>query len=323
MSDGRTSFLRYRITRRGIHRHSNSRSVHISHLTPNFALQAQHQPPTPNSTHFNFYFNMRLFTAAAIATCALAATNVAADGAEGAPWGYNANDTSMAAPDQWAEHYPTCGGQRQSPIDIETTAACISEKRSLTFSGSCADFNVSQSDESFTASVNGGSCAVTANGASYDMLQFHMHVPSEHTLNGEYLGGEVHFVHSNVDSSALLVTGVFFKAVEGESDPWVASVLDALDQVSANVTASASLTSYADLVNKAADAHGVFNYAGSLTTPACSEIVDWWVVKKPVDVSTADLERLQAQLRELHITDDGKNARPVQPLNGRVVTALL
>ncbi|POM63410.1 Hypothetical protein PHPALM_21197 [Phytophthora palmivora] len=64
-------------------------------------------------------------------------------------------------------------------------------------------------------------------------------------------------------------------------------------------------------------------YAGSLTTPACSEIVDWWVVKKPVDVSTADLERLQSQLRELHITDDGKNARPVQPLNGRVVTALL
>ncbi|ETM57055.1 hypothetical protein L914_00060, partial [Phytophthora nicotianae] len=53
------------------------------------------------------------------------------------------------------------------------------------------------------------------------------------------------------------------------------------------------------------------------------EIVDWWVVKKPVDVSTADLERLQSQLRKIQITDDGKNARPVQPLNGRVVAALL
>ncbi|EGZ12677.1 hypothetical protein PHYSODRAFT_287008 [Phytophthora sojae] len=267
---------------------------------------------------------MKIFAAAAIAACALTATSVNADGAEGAKWGYKPSDTSMAAPNQWAEHYPTCGGQRQSPIDIETTELDnVSEKRSLTFSGSCADFDVSQSDESFTASVNGGSCAVSANGASYNMLQFHMHVPSEHTLNGEHLGGEVHFVHSNADSSALLVTGVFFKAVQGASDPWVVSVLDALDKMSSNATASASLTSYADLVNKAADAQGVFNYAGSLTTPACSEIVDWWVVKKPVDVSTADLERLQSQLRELHITDDGKNARPVQPLNGRVVTALL
>ncbi|KAE8882898.1 hypothetical protein PF005_g26718 [Phytophthora fragariae] len=266
---------------------------------------------------------MKILAAAAIASYALIATTVSADGADGAPWGYKTNDTSMAAPDQWAEHYSTCGGQRQSPINIETTAGSNSEKRSLTFSGSCGDFNVAQSDESFMASVNGGSCAVSANGASYNMLQFHMHVPSEHTLNGEHLGGDVHFVHSNADSSALLVTGVLFKAVEGESDPWVVSVLNALDNVSTNAPASASLASYADLVNKAADTEGVFNYAGSLTSPACSEIVDWWVVKKPVDVSTADLERLQSQLRELHITDDGKNARPVQPLNGRVVTALL
>ncbi|POM70435.1 Carbonic anhydrase, partial [Phytophthora palmivora] len=131
--------------------------------------------------------NMKFFAAVAIAACAFTATNVAAAGADGTAWGYKTNDTSMAGPDQWAEHYPTCGGQRQSPIDIESTAGCISEKRSLTFSGSCADFNVSQSDESFTASVDGGSCAVTANGASYNMLQFHMHVPSEHTLNGEHL----------------------------------------------------------------------------------------------------------------------------------------
>ncbi|KUF84264.1 hypothetical protein AM588_10000659 [Phytophthora nicotianae] len=145
---------------------------------------------------------------------------------------------------------------------------------------------------------------------------------SEHTLNGEHLDGEVHFVHSNTDGSALLVVGVFLKAVDGgETDPWVASVLDALDTVSMNSTVGMSTTSYADVINAAADAQGVFNYAGSLTTPACSEIVDWWVVKQPVKLSTTDLKRLQSQLKELPITDDGKNARPVHPLNGRVVTA--
>ncbi|RLN94248.1 hypothetical protein BBJ28_00025738 [Nothophytophthora sp. Chile5] len=281
-----------------------------------------------------------------MAACALTESLVAADGAEGAAWGYKTNDASMASPEQWAEHYPTCGGSSQSPIDISVTAGCNSDERSLTLSGECADFNLTQSDESFKASVNGGtllicvldlsligqsfnvwdvatigSCAVSANDASYDMLQFHLHAPSEHTLNGKALDGEVHFVHSNTDGSALLVVGVFFEAVEGgETDAWVASVLDAMDTVSSNSTVPMSLASYSDLVNTAADAHGVYNYPGSLTTPACDEIVDWWVIKEPVQLSTTDFERLQSQLKELHVTDDGKNARPVQALNGRVIS---
>ncbi|RLN53550.1 hypothetical protein BBJ29_009257 [Phytophthora kernoviae] len=258
----------------------------------------------------------------ALVACTLAATFVAADGAEGDAWGYMSNDTHMASPEQWVEHYPTCGGSRQSPIDIEVSSGCSSETRSLTFSGKCTDYYLTQYEETFKAAINGGSCAVSANGATYNMAQFHLHAPSEHLLNGEHLDGEVHFVHSNSDGSALLVTGVFFKAVDGaETDPWVASVLDALDTVNMNETVSMSINSYADLINTAADAHGVFNYAGSLTTPACSEIVDWWVVKEPVKLSPADLERLQSQLKEIPITDDGKNARPVQPLNGRVITA--
>ncbi|KAE8883035.1 hypothetical protein PF005_g19967 [Phytophthora fragariae] len=260
----------------------------------------------------------------ALVACALSATSVTADGAEIAVWGYKHNDTSMASPEQWAEHYPTCGGSKQSPIDIEVSGDYNAETRSLTFSGECTHYNLTQSDEAFKAAVNGGSCAVSANNASYNMMQFHLHAPSDHTLNGEHLDGEVHFVHSNANGSALLVVGVFFKAVDGgATDAWAASVLDALDTVSMNTTVPMSITSYADLVNTAAESHGVFNYAGSLTTPPCSEIVDWWVVKEPVKISTTDLARLQSQLKELPITDDGKNARPVHPLNGRVVTAYL
>ncbi|POM69365.1 Carbonic anhydrase [Phytophthora palmivora] len=281
----------------------------------------------------------------ALVACALLSSSVAADGAESTSWGYKHNDSTMASPEQWSEHYPTCGGSRQSPIDIEVSPGCNAETRSLTFTGDCTEYNLTQNEEAFKAAVNGGacndktvtimfavltfvaeagSCAVSANNASYNMAQFHLHAPSEHTLNGEHFDGEVHFVHSNTDGSSLLVVGVFFKAVDGgETDPWVASVLDALDMVNMNSSVGISTTSYADIVNDAADAHGVFNYPGSLTTPPCSEIVDWWVVKEPVKLSTADLERLQSQLKELPITDDGKNARPVHPLNGRVVTAYI
>ncbi|CAI5708401.1 unnamed protein product [Peronospora destructor] len=262
---------------------------------------------------------MHIIAAATITTCALIIGNVTAAEDQHPPWGYKANDTRMARTNQWTTEYPTCDGQHQSPIDLLTTTNSSSKKRSLTFSGSCSDFNVTQSAESFFMSVIGGTCTVTTNGTSYSLKQFHMHMSSEHTLNGKHLDGEMHFVHSNANNSMVLVTGVFLAATKDKSDPWVVSVLNAMDKVSANGTVSTSLAPYANLVNKVADMQGVFNYAGSLTTPACNEIVDWWVVKKPVDVSTSDLSRLQFYLRQLNTTDDGKNARPVQPLNGRIV----
>lgn len=77
---------------------------------------------------------------------------------------------------------------------------------------------------------------------------------------------------------------------------------------------------YAPLLTKAASKGRVFNYPGSLTTPMCDEIVDWWVLEKPVQVSAADFDKFQAHLEKLPATDHGRGARPVQPLNGRAIT---
>ncbi|TYZ53277.1 hypothetical protein PybrP1_005527, partial [[Pythium] brassicae (nom. inval.)] len=38
-------------------------------------------------------------------------------------------------------------------------------------------------------------------------------------------------------------------------------------------------------------------------------------------VSPADFDKFQSHLKRLPATDHGRGARPVQPLNGRVVTA--
>ena len=54
-----------------------------------------------------------------------------------------------------------------------------------------------------------------------------------------------------------------------------------------------------------------FTYAGSLTTPPCTEGVTWFVLKTPVEISA---EQIQA-FADLFPHD----VRPVQPLNGRVV----
>ncbi|EEY66952.1 carbonic anhydrase, putative [Phytophthora infestans T30-4] len=243
---------------------------------------------------------MKFFTAASplIAACALTEITVSAQ-TTGAPWGYKTNDPTMGGPAQWADHYPTCGGSRQSPIDITTTTGGSLATRSLAFSGECANFNLTQATDTFVASVVGGSCAASANGASYSMAQFHIHAPSEHTLDGKPLDGEVHFVHSNADGSALMGVGVFRQVAN------------------AGTTDSGS---YANVVSS--NAVRTYNYPGSLTTPGCDEIVDWWVVQQPMSISSADFTRLPTQRKELSVTDNGNNARPVLPLNGRTVVSL-
>ncbi|KAG3072902.1 hypothetical protein PC128_g20118 [Phytophthora cactorum] len=236
---------------------------------------------------------MKISVASAmVAACVLTKTIVTAETSGGHPWGYKHDDPAMASPEQWVQHYPTCGGSRQSPINIDVVTGGDLAARSLSFSGSCGDFNLTQSDESFKGAVVDGSCSVSANNSA------------------------------NSDGSALLVVGLFFQVGDFETDPWMVPVLDGMDAVTPENWQKLNLASYAALVNTKADADRVYNYPGSLTTPACDEIVDWWVIPTPVQLSSKDLARLQTNLKKLHVTDNGKNARPVQELNGRNITSL-
>ena len=54
-----------------------------------------------------------------------------------------------------------------------------------------------------------------------------------------------------------------------------------------------------------------YTFMGSLTTPPCSEHVRWFVMESPVSISPEEVNTFAA-LYPL-------NARPTQPLNGRVV----
>jgi carbonic anhydrase len=54
-----------------------------------------------------------------------------------------------------------------------------------------------------------------------------------------------------------------------------------------------------------------YRYAGSLTTPPCSEGVKWIVFVQPMAISTEQIEAFRALFPQ--------NARPPQSLNGRTV----
>lgn len=63
----------------------------------------------------------------------------------------------------------------------------------------------------------------------------------------------------------------------------------------------------------------VLTYPGSLTTPGCAEIVTWMVAVNPVKISIHDLASLR-NLRDEEGNPILNNVRPLQKLNGRVVT---
>ena len=66
--------------------------------------------------------------------------------------------------------------------------------------------------------------------------------------------------------------------------------------------------------NVVVDSGGIkFHFTGSLTTPPCSEHVNWNVLKTPVEVSKDQIKKFLA------LALIGQNARPVQPLFTRAV----
>lgn len=141
----------------------------------------------------------------------------------------------------------------------------------------------------------------------YELLQYHFHAPSEHLVNGRTFAMELHFVHRDPESGALGVLGVFIEP--GERDESFESLAAAFP---GKVQGSASVADM-DPSGLLPDDLAYWIYEGSLTTPPCSEIVDWMVLRTPKRVAAEDIRRFT----DLY----SGNARPVRQSNRRFILA--
>lgn len=213
------------------------------------------------------------------------------DYAEAATWG----DLDAA--------YAACGtGAEQSPVDLTQPASQPIADAVVSYVPSAA----SVTDNGHTVQVNvaaGGSAVI--DGASYDLVQFHFHAPSEHTIDGAHSPAEMHLVHADADGN-LAVLGVMI--VEGADDPIAARILAAVPGVGEEAALDEPLDPSALLP----DYLMAYRYPGSLTTPPCSEGVVWSVLQLPVTWGAAQIAELRSHFIEA-------NNRPTQPLNERVL----
>jgi carbonic anhydrase len=267
-------------------------------------------------------------TAAAALMAPLPALRRVAARAATATW--NHDPASPIGPPHWEDiGYPTCGsGMRQSPVDIRTHLVAASRGRPILLRYPVSDLTVVNTGHVVEVPVPAGVRTVMRlDGERYELVQFHVHAPSEHAVNGRLADAEVHFVHRNAEG-AMAVVGVLFRRGPRPNELLDRILLAAPE--TADEEADIGEASPAELfegLRRVRVSHrgrvrvgSFYGYDGSLTTPGCTEDVRWSVLASGGQVSSAAVAHLHEVISRFPGYDGyPNNNRPVQPLGGRVV----
>ena len=240
--------------------------------------------------------------------CALLGTAIASS-ALAQEFSYN-GDTGPA---YWHELNPTdwaaCEGMgmAQSPINIRTVKPdnTLKPLDLVTFPTAIDIFNNGHTIEQRYEDTG---TMIYFEGVAYELLQFHFHTLSEHTIGARHSLIEMHLVFGEMGGDTNLVVAQLFEAGQPVND-FIQALIDAgLPQKDGDETQTTDLI---DVSDGLADTKSYYTYQGSLTTPPCSEVVTWVVLKKPAIVTQSQYQAFRRIL--------GNNFRPIQDTADRVV----
>lgn len=223
-------------------------------------------------------------------------------------WSYS----GKTGPSHWsamAPNFVECGnGKAQSPIDLESRDAK---------SGKAGEFHIDyekgavalvNNGHTVQANVSDAKDTVVFDGDTYRLSQFHFHSPSEHTTDGMRFPLEIHFVNEDA-RKRVVVVGVVVKL--GKQNESLAPVLRSLPASDKGISQDTTPPIAVDVGSILPRDHRAYVYAGSLTTPPCTEGVHWVVLKEPIQMSNDQLASF------IRIFPD--NHRPLQKANGREI----
>jgi carbonic anhydrase len=258
-----------------------------------------------------------LLVAAPIRNSALQSTQTA--GASSAPtskshdkpehpkWSYG----GALGPQHWPEDYPDCGRKDQSPIDIRTSQAA--NLREIEFHYQPSPLFIENNGHTIQVDFpdTGASAnTVTIGGEEYRLKQFHFHQPSEEKLQGRDQDMVVHLVHlrgegvyMRLDVVAVLLKGGAANSLIETLWQHIPKEVSHEPEKIPNVNIDPN-----ELLPKN---RGYYTYLGSLTTPPCTEVVTWYILKSPSQLSAQQVETFKKYY--------SNNVRPVQPLDGRTI----
>ena len=135
---------------------------------------------------------------------------------------------------------------------------------------------------------------VTYKGKKFFFHDIHFHVPSSHAIDDRFYAAETHLVHYS-EKGERLVLGSFYKFGKHNAE---------LERRAKKVGIKPR-----DLLPKDQSS---YRYTGSLTTPPCTEDVNWVIMKTPLTLGREQIERFMNP-------GGGFNNRPTQPKNNRTI----
>jgi len=238
-----------------------------------------------------------------VLVAAAAASAPAQDANHQHQWSY-AGETG---PQHWGDlkaEYATCKtGKEQSPIDIRS--ATKAPLPAIRFQYKSSPLRIINNGHTIQVNYAPGSF-ITVGDKRYELKQFHFHHPSEERVQGKSYAMVAHLVHADSQGNLAVIAVLL---TPGKANRSLDEIWTHMPRTEGKEEAIAGVEVNAD--NLLPHNLTYYTYPGSLTTPPCSEGVTWFVLKTPVQISP---EQVNAFAR---IFPD--NARPIQPLNGRVV----
>ncbi|KAK1230820.1 hypothetical protein PQX77_006092 [Marasmius sp. AFHP31] len=254
----------------------------------------------------SFTFFAASFVLSARASCSHGTTLLRREVNDGkvktSPFGYD----DETGPLVWAGMDPNntaChAGHAQSPIVLNTSTPNAPPVTVMFHSA----HEVELENLGSTLEVVGVNGTANFQGRDYHLKQFHFHTPSEHRLNGEYYPLEMHMVHESTTTSATPSSYHSLKALHARDTRTESSfvVLAVLFELSENNTTSEFLSDVTENLHRVKEPGSItqiehldlsdlataiqtrpkYHYVGSLTTPPCSEGINFVVLKEPLEL---------------------------------------